>query len=210
MQLRRNPSPGSLPNNPVSIHPVIYLGIERDGLPLTGKAGELAETIRERSTYGGYLPTEGGFYVPLLDLIGYLTGLAEYLYEETVYNSRFEIGGSLIFSNREGLSLPAPPRSSFRLAMNMVDSLIALREGETRRVYLSPVEPWQINRRGTMTGIETPEIAFIAPTVDLIAAAQDATVQIRQFAGRISPLLLAFKDPFITDEVIRTVFGFKD
>jgi hypothetical protein len=189
---------------------VVYLGIDQEGLPLVGKAGDLAAAIREQAASGRYFPAESGFFVPIIDLIGHLTGLAEYIYEETVYNSRLEISGGLIFLNREGIILPVPPQSSFRMATRLIDLLVNLREGETRRVYLGPVIEWRVIRQGDKFEIHTPSSHLVAPALDLVAAAQDAAVQIRQFAGRISPLLLAFKDPFITDQAVRSVFGFID
>ena len=197
------------------VRAVIELGVETTIVSEDTRGGRLASDILTYASKYGYIRTPDGWFVPIRDLLHRMEDVAEFLHVRTLQSDgEFELGGGFEILTGGGQSLGLPRSALFPLAMLMADTLINLRdEDDVQSVFVSNQDIWDMSLRASEVKIETRQIAarehqvYWLPHKELAEHLMQARLEVNDFAMRLEPLLLGYRDIQLTPKIIRQMFG---
>jgi len=192
------------------VEPVVELGLRT--LQLSSSEVQLLHKIIDKAKKKNYIVTPDGWFVPIDDLRHDIRIVAEFIMHETSHYNEFEIGGGFrIFNNSQQL-LDIPVDSTFRFAMDLENTIFAIKPGDMQKVSLGAQESWKISIDKNNPEMITFENGYratkiILPHRPLISQFKKAQLLVENFSTSLEYFLKNYDEWKITTKNFRFIFG---
>ena len=194
------------------VRPVLELGLNT--LPLNSVEKKLANRIERKAAKERYISTPDGWFVPLNDLRNDIPIVAEFIWHETIHYGEFEIGGGFDILINSHQLLGIPTNSNFRFGMDLANTVIKIRQGESRNISVGAQDFWKINVDNNQEEIitiirnESKEPPIKSPLQSLKKRFRLAQLLVVDFSNKLEFCLNQYDENMkITSSEIRFMFG---